>query len=65
MTAPDVIDNVIDELERRGDYPAWSDSPWLAGELTIEFDGDGVARLGVFDLQYDVQNGLLVSRTSM
>lgn len=62
MTDPDVIDEVIAELERRVDITAWQDSPWLAGELVLDIDGDGHARVGPFDLHYDPHEGLRVVR---
>ncbi|MGW4682599.1 CRISPR-associated helicase Cas3' [Micromonospora taraxaci] len=62
MTAPDVIDEVIAELESRIDLSAWQGNPWLAGELVLEIDGDGCARVGPFDLHYDLHRGLHVVR---
>ncbi|MEV1073902.1 CRISPR-associated helicase Cas3' [Micromonospora parva] len=62
MTAPDVIDEVIAELEGRIDLTAWQHNPWLAGELVLEIDGDGRARVGPFDLHYDLHRGLHVIR---
>ncbi|GAA1740549.1 CRISPR-associated helicase Cas3' [Luedemannella helvata] len=63
MTAPEVIDEVIGELERRIDLTAWQSNHWLAGELLLDVDGDGRARVGPFDLQYDVHEGLHVVRS--
>jgi CRISPR-associated endonuclease/helicase Cas3 len=62
MTAPDVIDDTIAELERRVDVSAWQDSPWLAGELVLDIDGNGRARVGSFDLHYDPREGLRAIR---
>jgi CRISPR-associated helicase Cas3 len=62
MTAPDVIDGIIAELENRIDLSAWQGSPWLRGELVLEVDGDGRARVGPFDLHYDSHEGLRVIR---
>ncbi|MEV4210146.1 hypothetical protein [Micromonospora sp. NPDC049662] len=62
MTAPDVIDEVIAELKGRIDLSAWQHNPWLAGELVLEIDGDGCARVGPFDLHYDLHRGLHVVR---
>ncbi|MEU7753758.1 CRISPR-associated helicase Cas3' [Micromonospora sp. NPDC049171] len=62
MTAPDVIDEVIADLEGRIDLSAWQHNPWLAGELVLEVDGDGCARVGPFDLHYDLHRGLHVVR---
>ncbi|WFE59286.1 CRISPR-associated helicase Cas3' [Micromonospora sp. WMMD712] len=64
MTAADVIDEIIAELEGRIDLSAWQDNPWLAGELLLEIDGDGHARVGPFDLHYDPHGGLQMSRLS-
>lgn len=62
MTAADVIEAVIDELERRNNFPAWANNHWLAGELVLDIDPDGHARVGPFDLHYDSQEGLRVSK---
>lgn len=62
MTAPDVIDATIAELERRNSFEAWTQNHWLAGELILEIDGDGRARLDGFNLHYDVHEGLRVSK---
>ncbi|MER7418497.1 CRISPR-associated endonuclease Cas3'' [Micromonospora peucetia] len=62
MTATDVIDEVIANLEGRTDLRAWQDNPWLAGELLLEIDGDGHARVGPFDLYYDLHGGLHTAR---
>ncbi|MEV0609520.1 CRISPR-associated helicase Cas3' [Polymorphospora rubra] len=63
MTATDVVDEVIAELERRTDMSAWQDSPWLAGELVLDIDAGGTARLAGLDLHYDPAEGLRVTRT--
>jgi len=62
MTAADVIDEVIAELERRTDVSAWQDSHWLAGELVLDLDADGRATVAGFDLHYDPDEGLRVTR---
>lgn len=62
MTTPDVIDVVIEELERRNDLQAWQKSHWLEGELVLDVDGDGRAQVGPFDVQYDPHQGLRVAR---
>ncbi|MFC0530332.1 CRISPR-associated helicase Cas3' [Phytohabitans kaempferiae] len=64
MTAADVIDEVIAELERRTDLSAWQDSPWLAGELVLDIDPDGSATVAGFDLHYDPDEGLRVTRAA-
>ncbi|GID27486.1 CRISPR-associated helicase Cas3' [Paractinoplanes brasiliensis] len=64
MTAADVIDGVIDELEGRVDLSAWQDSPWLSGELVLDIDRDGHARVGTFNLHYDSHEGLRATRDS-
>ncbi|GIJ52210.1 CRISPR-associated helicase/endonuclease Cas3 [Virgisporangium aliadipatigenens] len=63
MTDPDVIDEVIAALEQRIDLRAWQDSPWLAGELVLDIDSAGNARVAGFDLHYDPEEGLRVSRS--
>jgi CRISPR-associated nuclease/helicase Cas3-like protein len=62
MTNAEVIDDTIAELERRVDVRAWQNSPWLAGELVLDIDGNGHARLGSFDLHYDSHEGLRAVR---
>jgi hypothetical protein len=64
MTAADVIDDVIAELERRTDLAAWQDSPWLAGELVLEIDVAGSATVAGFDLHYDPDEGLRATRAA-
>jgi hypothetical protein len=64
MTAADVIDEVIAELEQRTDVNAWQDSPWLAGELVLDIDTDGRATVAGFDLHYDPDEGLRVTRAA-
>ncbi|MBX7267376.1 CRISPR-associated endonuclease Cas3'' [Micromonospora sp. Llam7] len=64
MTAADVIDDVIAELERRTDLTAWQDSPWLAGELVLDVDPAGNATVAGFDLHYDPHEGLRVTRAA-
>lgn len=62
MTANGGIDRIIDELEERNSYPAWQDSPWLGGELILDFDSRGRTTLAGFSLEYDPHDGLRVSR---
>ncbi|MFY1670224.1 CRISPR-associated helicase Cas3' [Plantactinospora sp. WMMB334] len=64
MTAADEIDEVLAELERRVDLGAWQESPWLAGELVLDVDMDGCATVAGFDLHYDPDEGLRVSRAA-
>ncbi|MFY1593119.1 hypothetical protein [Micromonospora sp. WMMD737] len=64
MTATDVIDEVIAELERRTDLSAWQDSHWLAGELVLDIDTDGTATVAGFDLHYHPEEGLRVTRAN-
>ncbi|MFJ8579436.1 CRISPR-associated helicase Cas3' [Micromonospora sp. NPDC093277] len=64
MTAADVIDQVIDELEQRTDVSAWQDNPWLAGELVLDIDADGNATVAGFDLHYHPDEGLRVTRAT-
>src|SRR5690606_31058163 len=63
-SAPGVIDEVIAELERRPDVSAWQDSHWLSGELVLEIDPDGRATVAGFDLHYDPDEGLRVTRAA-
>ncbi|MFF4810993.1 CRISPR-associated helicase Cas3' [Micromonospora chersina] len=63
MTVGDVIDEVIAELEGRTDLSAWQDSHWLAGELALDIDASGTASVAGFDLQYDPDEGLRVTRS--
>ncbi|MER7461150.1 CRISPR-associated helicase Cas3' [Micromonospora sp. NPDC126480] len=64
MTAADVIDEVIADLEQRTDLSAWQDSPWLAGELVLDLDPAGRATVAGFDLHYDPDEGLRVTRAA-
>jgi CRISPR-associated helicase Cas3/CRISPR-associated endonuclease Cas3-HD len=64
MTATDVVDEVIAELERRTDLSAWQQSPWLAGELVLDIDAGGTATVAGFDLYYDPAEGLRVTRAT-
>ncbi|ROT31159.1 CRISPR-associated helicase Cas3' [Micromonospora sp. HM5-17] len=64
MTAAEVIDDVIAELEQRVDLSAWQESPWLAGELVLDIDEDGNATVAGFDLHYDPAEGLRVTRAA-
>lgn len=64
MTDPKVYDDVITALERRVDVRAWQhDSPWLAGEIVLDINPHGYARVAAFDLHYDQHEGLLATRT--
>src|SRR5690606_536891 len=53
-------DEVIEELERRHDYPAWHESPWLAEELFLVLDSDGTTQVADRYLHYDPSDGLRV-----
>ncbi|WP_432828550.1 CRISPR-associated helicase Cas3' [Dactylosporangium sp. CA-092794] len=64
MTAPDVIDEVIADLEHRIDVSAWQTSSWLAGELVLDIDADGRATVAGFDLHYDPEEGLRAERAA-
>lgn len=64
MTAADVVDQVIDELEQRIDVSAWQDNHWLAGELVLALDADRRATVAGFDLHYDPDEGLRVIRAA-
>ncbi|WP_327651998.1 CRISPR-associated helicase Cas3' [Micromonospora aurantiaca] len=63
MTANDVIDEVIADLERRTDVNTWQDNHWLAGELVLDVDIDGRATVAGFDLEYSADEGLRVVRS--
>ncbi|MBB5874336.1 CRISPR-associated helicase Cas3/CRISPR-associated endonuclease Cas3-HD [Allocatelliglobosispora scoriae] len=62
MTAPDVIDGVIAALEGSLDLRAWQDDRWLGGELVLVLDEDGRAAVAEFDLAYNNDEGLRVSK---
>ncbi|MER7282075.1 CRISPR-associated helicase Cas3' [Dactylosporangium sp. NPDC000244] len=62
MTAAEHIDDVIAELESRTDLSAWQQNPWLAGELVLDIDTGGHATVAGFDLHYDPDEGLRVTR---
>ena len=64
MVSADVVDTVIGELEQRVDVSAWQADHWLAGELVLDVDAAGRARVGPFDLEYSPQEGLRVARGS-
>jgi len=64
MTDPEVIDEVIADLERRVDVTAWQASPWLAGKLVLDIDVDGHATVAGFDLHYSQDEGLRVDRNA-
>ncbi len=54
------VDEAIAELEARHDYPAWRETYLLDGELLLDFDHDGRARLAGHRLRYDPEDGLTV-----
>ena len=54
--------SVIEELERRGDFPAWRQDPWLEGQLVLILDEDGNTELARYSLHYDRWIGLEVAR---
>ncbi|HEX6498463.1 MAG TPA: CRISPR-associated helicase Cas3' [Micromonosporaceae bacterium] len=64
MTAADVIDDVIADLEARVDVTAWQDNHWLAGELVLDLDIDRRATVAGFDLHYDPDEGLRITRAT-
>jgi CRISPR-associated endonuclease/helicase Cas3 len=64
MTTSEVVDGVIDDLEHRVDLTAWQSSHWLAGELVLDIDGDGHAVVAGFELHYDPDEGLRVTRAA-
>ncbi|GAA1873460.1 HD domain-containing protein [Asanoa iriomotensis] len=57
-------DAVLAELGLRNDLRAWQASHWLAGELVLDVDADGWAALAGFELEYDVDEGLRVTRAT-
>lgn len=56
-----VVDATIGELEQRM-YPGWQDSRWLAGELVLELDADGVTEVQGYRVRYDANDGLVHER---
>ncbi|WP_369916220.1 CRISPR-associated helicase Cas3' [Plantactinospora sp. KBS50] len=64
MASVDVIDEVIADLDGRIDLRAWQDNPWLSGELVLDIDEAGAATVAGFDLHYDPDEGLRVTRTA-
>jgi CRISPR-associated helicase Cas3/CRISPR-associated endonuclease Cas3-HD len=62
MTSDEVFDSVRSDLRSRVDVRAWKDSPWLADELVLDVDEDGNATVAGFDLHYDPNEGLRVTR---
>lgn len=51
------LDETLGHLERY-DASAWQDSPWLAGQLVLELDDEGCARIGERVLEYSADLGL-------
>lgn len=62
MCLPRAIERVIHDLERIADYSGWQDSRWISGQLAIVFDVFGRCRVGGFELSYDAEQGLFVTR---
>ncbi|WP_260640608.1 type I-E CRISPR-associated protein Cse1/CasA [Streptomyces angustmyceticus] len=60
---PDKLEQALAELEELY-IPAWQEkeSHWLAGELILVLDEDGRSRLAGWNLAYDPEEGLLVTR---
>ncbi|WP_256069799.1 type I-E CRISPR-associated protein Cse1/CasA [Streptomyces sp. DvalAA-14] len=60
---PERLDQALAELEELY-IPAWQEkeSHWLAGELILALDEECQTRLAGWDLAYDPEEGLLVSR---
>ncbi|MDG4765921.1 CRISPR-associated helicase Cas3' [Solwaraspora sp. WMMD406] len=56
------IDTVIDELEARNYFRAWEQSHWLSEQLVLDIDDTGRTRIAGFDLHYDNDNGLTVTK---
>jgi len=52
----------IDDLERRFYFPAWQQSPWLEGQLVLVLGEDGTAEVNGYQLRYDPEDGLVVTR---
>lgn len=61
LCLPRRIDQTIRELEQRM-YPGWQESRWLAGELVVELDEDGVAEVNGHRLTYTEEDGLVIER---
>jgi CRISPR-associated endonuclease/helicase Cas3 len=61
-SGPGQLDRLIGELEQRSYHRAWEKSPWLSSELILELDAAGEADLAGFNLRYDKDDGLRVTR---
>lgn len=57
FTVGAALDETLTHLEQYN-AEAWQTSPWLAGQLILELDGEGRAQLGSRTLQYSADLGL-------
>lgn len=60
MCKPWALDRVIRALETGLDYSGWQNSPWIAGQLVLAFDGSGRASIDNFEVSYTREGGLRV-----
>lgn len=60
LTRPDVIDQVITELEKDW-FEGWQRAPYLSGQLALVLDEAGCAEVAGFGLRYDRRHGLVVN----
>lgn len=45
-------------------HEGWQQSPWLAGQLALHLDEDWRAQLGDWQVSYDIELGLMATRTA-
>ncbi|WP_320068179.1 CRISPR-associated helicase Cas3' [Micromonospora sp. RTGN7] len=62
LTANGGTERIIDELEHRNAFRAWEKDPLLGGELILDLDERGQARLVDHVLTYDRHQGLLIEK---
>ncbi|MDI5938531.1 CRISPR-associated helicase/endonuclease Cas3 [Micromonospora sp. DH15] len=62
LTANGGTERIIAELETRNAFPAWEKDPLLGGELILDLDERGQARLADHILTYDRHSGLRVEK---
>ena len=63
LTNDKVVDEVIDALEKHVDASGWQKSPWVSGQLVLAFDAESKTTVAGFDLRYDPDEGLLITRS--
>ncbi|MGY3515010.1 CRISPR-associated endonuclease Cas3'' [Micromonospora sp. PTRAS2] len=62
LTANGGTERIIAELEARNAFPAWEKDPLIGGELILDLDERGQARLADHVLTYDRHSGLRVEK---